>query len=103
MIKALISDFTDSIYMTFMREHGASLFGMSAKEFKTLKRNEPEEKVQELLDGLKFKQFNIMAKVKTSYYNDELKMDFTAIKVLPLNKINENKALLNRLEIYNNM
>jgi len=45
MITAKVSDFTDSIYVNFAREHGAALMGMNAEEFKEFKETETEEKV----------------------------------------------------------
>jgi replication factor A1 len=45
MITAKISDFTESIYVNFAREHGTALMGMTAEEFKEFKENESEEKV----------------------------------------------------------
>lgn len=36
MIRARVSDFTDSFYVTFAREHGATLFGKTAEEFKQM-------------------------------------------------------------------
>ena len=57
MITAKVSDFTDSIYVNFAREHGAALMGkfktkidcvclgMTAEEFKEFKETETEEKV----------------------------------------------------------
>lgn len=50
MITAKISDFTDSIYVNFAREHGAALMGMSSEEFREFKENEAEEKVQAYFD-----------------------------------------------------
>lgn len=45
MITALISDFSESIYVNFAREHGTSLMGMTAEEFKNFRETESEEKV----------------------------------------------------------
>jgi hypothetical protein len=61
MIAAKVSDFTDSIYVNFAREHGAALMGkkiicliivigMKAEEFKEFRETETEEKVQEYFD-----------------------------------------------------
>jgi len=39
---AKISDFTESIFVTFARDHGTTLMGMSAEEFKEFKENNSE-------------------------------------------------------------
>lgn len=43
MITAKISDFTESIYINFAREHGATLMGMSADEFKDFKETQSDD------------------------------------------------------------
>ena len=100
MITARISDFTDSIYVNFAREHGAALMGMKAEEFKEFKENKSEEEVQAYFDSLLFKPLNIMIKGKFEFFNGENRMRYFAVKVFPHNTGQENRALLKRLEIY---
>lgn len=100
MITAKISDFTDSIYINFAREHGTALMGMKAEEFKEFKEHESEEKVQAYFDSLLFKTFNIMVKGKFEFFNGENRMRYFAVKVFPHNVQAENRALLKRLEMY---
>lgn len=45
MITAKISDFTESIFVNFAREHGTALMGMSATEFKEFKESHSEQEV----------------------------------------------------------
>lgn len=85
MITAKVSDFTDSIYVNFAREHGAALMGMTAEEFKDFKDSETEEKVQTYFDSLLFKTLNIMVKGKFEFFNGESRMRFFAVKVFPHN------------------
>ena len=112
MITAKVSDFTDSIYVNFAREHGAALMGkqsplsliycvgMTAEEFKEFKETETEEKMQMYFDSLLFKTFNVMVKGKFEFFNGENRMRFFAVKVFPHNVQAENRALLRRLELY---
>ena len=85
MITAKVSDFTDSVYVNFAREHGKSLMGMTAEEFKEFKESETEEKVQEYFDSLLFRTLNIMVKGKFEYFNGESRIRFFAVKVFPHN------------------
>jgi len=103
MITARISDFTESIYVNFAREHGTSLMGMKAEEFKEFKDTHSEPEVQNYLDSLAFKPFNIMVKGKFEHFNGEHRMRYFAVKVYPHNVGAENKALLTRLEMYKTM
>jgi len=103
MITAKVSDFTESIFVTFAREHGATLMGMKAEEFKEFKENNSEADVQNYFDSLLFKRFNIMVKGKFEYFNGENRMRYFAIKVFPHNVQAENNALLKRLEMYSAM
>lgn len=45
MITAKISDFTESIFVNFAREHGTALMGMTAEKFKEFKDNSSEQDV----------------------------------------------------------
>ena len=103
MITARISDFTESIYVNFAREHGTALMGMKAEEFKDFKENNSEDVVQSFFDSLLFKSFNIMVKGKYEYFNGENRMRYFAVKVFPHNVQAENRALLKRLEMYEQM
>ena len=103
MIMTKISDFTESIWVNFAREHGTALMGMTAEEFKDFKENNNEEVVQNHFDSLLFKSFNIMVKGKYESFNGENRMRYFAVKVYPHNVQAENKALLKRLEMYANM
>ena len=76
---------------------------MSAEAFRKFKDENDEATVQKHFDDLLFKQFNIMVRGKFEYYNGETKMRYFAVKVLPRNVQVENKALLNRLAIYDKM
>ena len=103
MIRCKISDFTESIWVNFAREHGASLMGMTADKFKEFRDSHSEEEVQNYFDGLMFKPLNIMVKGKFESYNGEQTMRYFAVKVLPQKIQVENKALLDRLQIYSEM
>ena len=76
---------------------------MSAEDFKEFKETESEEKVQAYFDSLMFKQFNIMVKGKFEFFNGENRARFFAVKVFPHNVVADNRALLRRLEIYNEL
>lgn len=103
MFTAQISDFTDSIRVTFPREQGNTLMGgMSAFDFRKFKDEKSEDEVQKYLDDLLFKSFNVMVKAKFDHYNGETRMKYYAVRVFPHNIQNENKALLSRLELYQN-
>lgn len=103
MITAKISDFTESIYVNFAREHGTALMGMKAQEFKEFKENNSEEVVQSYFDSLHFKPFNIMVKGKYEFFNGENRMRYFAVKVFPHNVQAENRALLRRLDMYKDL
>lgn len=103
MITAKISDFTESIYVNFAREHGNALMGMDAAKFKEFRETESEETVQEFFDSLLFKTLNIMVKGKFEFFNGENRMRYFAVKVFPHNIQAENRALIKRLEMYQSM
>ena len=103
MITAKISDFTESIFVNFAREHGTALMGMKAEEFKEFRENNSEQDVQNFFDSLLFKRFNIMVKGQYEYFNGENRMRYFAVKVFPHNVQAENRALLRRLEMYSEL
>lgn len=74
--------------------------GMTAQEFMKFKDTHSDAELKSFFDSLLFKEMNIMVKAKYEYYNGEQKLKFFAAKVQPRNAELENKALLNRLSIY---
>jgi replication factor A1 len=100
MIIAKITDFTDSIYVNFAREHGTAIMGMSAREYKEMRDCGDSETLNAFFDTLLFRPFNIMIKGKYEYYNNENRMRYFAVKVMPHIIPTENKALIKRLDMY---
>lgn len=103
MMTARISDFTDSVFVSFSREHGDKLMGMTAAEFKHMRETQSPEEVEAHLESLTFKPMNIMVKGRYEMFNNEYKVKFFAMKVFPRNVPAENKALLHRLDLYSQM
>lgn len=65
MITAKIADITDSVFVNFAREHGTSIMGMNAQEFKEMRDNcDDDQQMMAFFDQLLFRQFNIMIKGK---------------------------------------
>lgn len=102
MFTAQISDFTESIRITFPREQGDKIIGMSAYDLRKFREENSEETVQKYFDDLLFKSFNIMIKGKFEHYQGETRMKYFSVKVFPHSVANENKALLSRLGMYAN-
>mmetsp|Transcript_6577 Transcript_6577/g.4733 ORF Transcript_6577/g.4733 Transcript_6577/m.4733 type:complete len:210 (-) Transcript_6577:142-771(-) len=103
MFSARISDSTESFWVSFAREHGNAIMGMTAEEFRDFKESSSEETVQEFFDSLMFKQFNIMVKGRVDSYGGEHRMRYFAAKVFPYNVQAENRALEKRLNLYKNL
>jgi hypothetical protein len=55
MITAKITDFTDSIFVNFARDHGSSLMGMTASEFKEMRESCDDETIANFFDTLLFR------------------------------------------------
>ena len=106
MARARVSDFTDSMYVTFAREHGDMLFGKTAQQFKELQESKSEEEVQAFIDTCLFSQWNLMVRCKYEIYNTEPSMKAFVIGMHPIKQRNlsdENSSLLKRLQIYSNL
>jgi replication factor A1 len=103
MITAKVSDPTENIFVSFTRDQGTALMGITAEDFKKMRETKSEEEVQAFLDSLLFKPMNLMVRGKPDYYNGESRMKFFAVKVYPKNVVAENRALLARLSIYDKM
>jgi len=83
MISAKISDFTDSLYINFTRDHGEALIGMPADVFKQKSEQMSEDELSDFFDSLMFKHFNIMIKGRMETYMGEQRIRYFALKVLP--------------------
>lgn len=110
MINAKISDFTESLYVNFAREQGEAIIGMPAEVFKSKAENWTQEETQEFFDTLTFKQYKVVLRARMESYMGEQRTRYFAIKVIPrtgpaglMILQNENKSLIDRLNIYKNM
>ena len=103
MATVRISDFTDSIYVSFLRDQGTAILGKTAQEMETFRQTQDPDTVQEYFDSLMFKKINLMVKGKYETYQNEPKMKFVAMKTFPRSVAAENKSLLERLDIYSTL
>lgn len=83
---------------------------MPAEAFKQKEKDWGEDEKQEFFDSLMFKQFNILLRGRMEAYMGEQRTRYFAIKVQQRTGTlgqrilqNENKALLERLNIYKDM
>ena len=100
MITAKVTDFTDSIYVNFTREHGTAVIGMPADKFKEFRERQDDDTIMNFMDSLLFRRMNIMVKAKLECYQGENRVRYFALKVFPCNMHSENKALLQRRASY---
>lgn len=110
MISAKISDFTDSLYVNFTRDQGEAIIGMPADAYKKKTDQMSEDEISDFFDTLMFKHYNIMIKGRMETYQGEQRIRYFALKVLPSegpqgvrHVQNENRSLLDRLKIYQDM
>ena len=73
---------------------------MTATQFKEFRLRESDETVNSYFESLMYKPMNIMIKGRFEFYKGENRMRFHAVKVLPGQTQVENKALVQRLDIY---
>lgn len=110
MISAKVSDFTESLFVNFSQDNGEAIIGMPAEVYKSKEEQWTPEEKQDFFDQITFKQFNILIRGKMENYMGEQRTRYWALKVQPRTGnqgqrllLNENKALLDRLGLYNDM
>ncbi len=106
MLMAKMSDVSGNVFISFPRELGDSLLGMTAEDFKRFRENNDEDTVKDLFHTRHFKQHCVLVKARQDSFNNssgfeqEGRMKYFAMKVLPYSLQQENRMLLNRLKLY---
>lgn len=91
MLMAKMSDLSGNVFISFPRELGDQMLGMSADEFKRFKESNDEDTVRELFYQRHFKQYQVLVKARQDSFNNnssgfeqqEGRMKYFAMKVLP--------------------
>jgi hypothetical protein len=105
MVMARIADLSDSIYVNFYRQQAECIMGdVSASEFRKIKNQEDQEALNAIFTDALFRPYQFNIKVNLRTYNEETKMNFACLKAFPVESWSrENRQLLRRLEIYQNI
>ncbi|TBU15764.1 replication factor A protein 1 [Ordospora colligata] len=97
MVSMHLGDFTGQMWVNLFDEVATSLFGITAKEMKTMSEDSPAD-LQSLIKGMYFKEYVFKVKSKQDNYNDEIRMRYTVLNVNELDTSKESKRLLDLIE-----
>ena len=77
--------------------------GISAKELKEIKDSGDDNKVVEILKEATSQEYFLKIMSKIDNYNGEKKIRHQAVRLQPINYVNESKEILKILETYNKL
>ena len=75
---------------------------MTAEQFKEYSEDHSQDEIEAMLDKISFQNFNVMVQAKYSTFQGDTRCNFYAVKVLPQNPALESRALLQRMQLYEN-
>ena len=76
------------------------LMGVDADEIMKLRNEQMFQKVNDIFNGVAYKNLKVLVKARKQIFNNEAKVVFFATRVYPHSFSQENEALLDRLELY---
>ena len=100
MINLHVGDFTGQLWVTLFDDHGKTLLGLSATEFKEMTENNPEE-AHNLVKGVMAKEYQFKIRNKEENYNGELKLRSNCLELGSVDYSVETKKMLESIEKVN--
>jgi len=103
VLSGKIEDCTDNVFASFYGEPGEKILGITAQELKNRTENKDikvKESVTDLYRAAVFKKHGILLKGRHENYNGEQKLKYSVYRIQDYNVDRENKQLLKRLAMY---
>lgn len=100
MINLHVGDFTGQLWITLFDDHGKSLFGVSAAEFRELTDNNPEN-VHNLIKGVMAREYQFKIRNKEENYNGEPKLRSNCLELNVIDYPAEIKKMIDVIEKVN--
>ena len=101
MINIHVGDFTGQLWVTLFDDHGKSLFGIAASEFKEMADKDPEE-AHNLVKDIMSREYQFKIRNKEENYNGESKLRSNCLEINAVDYVSETKKMIDIIEKVNN-
>ena len=94
-----VKDCSSEYWVDIFGKPAEMIMNISADDYRNILVNRDEEKLSQISEGVEYKEFYFLLKVKLNKYNDTTKKKFTATKIEKINKKENIGRLINDIKM----
>ena len=94
-----VKDCSSEYWVDIFGKPAEMIMNISADDYRNILVNRDEEKLSQISEGVEYKEFYFLLKVKLNKYNDTTKKKFTATKIEKINKKENIGRLINDIKL----
>ena len=94
-----VKDCSSEYWVDIFGKPAEMIMNINADDYRNILVNRDEEKLGQISDGVEYKEFYFLLKVKLNKYNDTTKKKFTATKIERINKKDDTNRLVNDIKM----
>ena len=94
-----VKDCSSEYWVDIFGKPAEMIMNISADDYRNILVNRDEEKLSQISEGVEYKEFYFLLKVKLNKYNDTTKKKFTATKIEKINKKENTGRLINDIKM----
>ena len=94
-----VKDYSSEYWVDIFGKPAEMIMNISADDYRNILVNRDEEKLSQISEGVEYKEFYFLLKVKLNKYNDTTKKKFTATKIEKINKKENIGRLINDIKM----
>ena len=93
-----VKDCSSEYWIDIFGKPAELIMNMSADDYRNILINRDEEKLSQISEGVEYKEFYFLLKVRLNKFNDSTKKKFTANKIEKINKKEDTSRLVNDIK-----
>ena len=93
-----VKDCSSEYWIDIFGKPAELIMNMSADDYRNILINRDEEKLSQISEGVEYKEFYFLIKVRLNKFNDSTKKKFTANKIEKINKKEDTSRLVNDIK-----
>ena len=94
-----VKDCSSEYWVDIFGKPAEMIMNISADDYRNILVNRDEEKLGQISEGVEYKEFYFLLKVRLNKYNDTTKKKFTATKIEKINKKENTTKLINDIKM----
>ena len=94
-----VKDCSSEYWVDIFGKPAEMIMNINADDYRNILVNRDEEKLGQISEGVEYKEFYFLLKVRLNKYNDTTKKKFTATKIERINKKEDTNRLVNDIKM----